>query len=74
MSGVGSLSRSSSMSSMECGAPSPRAGQMQVVDVGGDLEGPQLKRLDFMRAQGGFWLTWVRESPAGDHPFRPGDL
>lgn len=53
----GGLSGSSSASSSGGGAsPSPSM-QLQVVDLG--QEGPQLKRLDFVRAQGGFWLTWM---------------
>ena len=61
------LSRTSSSSSSMGGAgPSSSSLQLQLVDdpiPGGFQAAAQsqpLKRLDFVRTQGGFWLTWVR--------------
>lgn len=66
MAGGGGLSRSSSAKSMsDAGSGASPRGQMQVVELEDVLEGPPLKRLDFVRAQGGFWLTWVRVILAG---------
>ena len=61
------LSRTSSSSSGMGGMASASSMQLQLVDDpipgGFDAAAQQpLKRLDFVRTQGGFWLTWVRLS------------
>ena len=62
------LSRTSSSSSGMGGMASSSSMQLQLVDDpipgGFDAAAQQpLKRLDFVRTQGGFWLTWVRAWP-----------
>ena len=71
------LSRTSSSSSgMGGGGPSSSM-QLQLVDdpIPGGFEAAArsqpLKRLDFVRAQGGFWLTWVRSEKIVQIPGRP---
>ena len=66
MSSAPVLSRTSSSSSSMGGMAGPGSSlQLQLVDdpFPGGLDAASqepLKRLDFVRAQGGFWLTWVR--------------
>ncbi len=67
------LSRTSSSSSGMGGMASSSSMQLQLVDDpipgGFDAAAQQpLKRLDFVRTQGGFWLTWVRARPCDSCP------
>ncbi len=67
------LSRTSSSSSGMGGMASSSSMQLQLVDDpipgGFDAAAQQpLKRLDFVRTQGGFWLTWVRARPVQPYP------
>ena len=68
MSSAPVLSRTSSSSSSMGGSGGPSGSlQLQLVDdpIPGGFEAASqqpLKRLDFVRTQGGFWLTWVRST------------